>query len=186
MLKGYQHWAGRALVGLRALERCADLLKGYVVVIYLATPEVVIACELFEKSTGISCRVIPKNTPHKDILRWHGRARISIGLSISDAISTSLLEAITMGSFPIQSWTACADEWVEDGRTGILVPPDDPEVVEHAIRRALTDDELVNRAAEINYRLATERLDKTILKAKAIELYERVARENKFKTKTNR
>src|ERR1044072_580166 len=34
MLKGYQGWAGRALVALRALERCTDLLKRYTVIIY--------------------------------------------------------------------------------------------------------------------------------------------------------
>lgn len=28
MLKGYQNWAGRALVGLRALGRCEDILEG--------------------------------------------------------------------------------------------------------------------------------------------------------------
>ncbi len=64
--------------------------------------------------------IIPEFTSHHDILQKHGQARISIGLSIGDAISTSLLEAIVMGSFPIQSWTSCADEWIVDGKTGIL------------------------------------------------------------------
>lgn len=177
MLKGYQNWAGRALVGLRALERCTDLLKGYEVVIYSAPTEVLIAAELFQKSTGIQTIIIPKETSHHEILRRFGRARISIGLSISDAISTSLLEALVMGSFPIQSWTACADEWIEDGKTGILVPPEDPDVIEKAIRRALTDDDLVNRAAELNWKTAVERLDQSKLKPKAVELYNTVAKE---------
>lgn len=176
MLKGYQHWAGRALVGLRALERCADLLKGYKVVIYSPSPDVQIAAELFQESTGIPVKIVSKNTPHHDILSLHGQARISIGLSIGDGISTSFLEAITMGSFPIQSWTACADEWVRDGETGILVPPEDPDIVEQAIRRALADDELVNHAAEQNYLIVKERLDYSMLKAKAIEMYNAVAK----------
>lgn len=171
MLKGYQNWSGRALVGLRALERCSDLLQYYEIAIYSPTSEVLIAAELFQKSTGIMARTIPRDTPHDDILRLHGRARISIGLNISDAISTSVLEAMVMGSFPIQSWTSCADEWIEDGKTGILVPPEDPEVVEQAIRRALSDDELVNRAAELNHRMAEKRLDQDILRQKAVEMY---------------
>lgn len=177
MLKGYQHWAGRALVGLRALERCTDLLKGYKVVIYSPSPDVQIASELFQESTGIPVRIVSKNTQHYDILSLHGQARISIGLSISDGISTSFLEAIAMGSFPIQSWTACAGEWIKDGKTGILVPPEDPEVVEQAIRRALADDELVNLAAEQNYLTVKERLDQSMLKTKAIEMYNTVAKE---------
>lgn len=174
ILKGYQHWAGRGLVGLRALERCANLLKGYEVVIYSASPDTVIAAELFSKSTGIPTTIVPNDTSYHDILKLQGRARISIGLSISDAISTSLLEAIVMGSFPIQSWTACADEWVEDGVTGILVPPEDPEIIEKAIRRALSDDELVDNAVEKNSQTARERLDYKMLKQKAIEMYKYV------------
>ena len=179
MLKGYQSWAGRALVGLRALERCADLLKGYEVVIYSFVPEVLISAEIFQQSTGIKVRIIPINTPHRDILKLHGQSRISIGLSISDAISTSCLEAMVMGSFPIQSWTSCADEWINDGKTGILVPPEDPEIVEQAIRRALADDDLVNHAAEINYRMAEEKLDRDILKPMAIDMYNIVLSEKR-------
>jgi glycosyltransferase involved in cell wall biosynthesis len=177
MLKGYQHWGGRALAGLRALERCADRLGGYEVWIYSATPDVAVAAELFMQSTGVRVVLLPKGTPHRDILSRHGRARISIGLSISDAISTSLLEAMAMGSFPIQSWTACADEWIEDGRTGLLVPPDDPEAVEAAIRRALSDDGLVDRAAEENLRVTASRLDRERIRPMAVGIYHRVAAE---------
>ncbi len=171
MLKGYQHWGGRALTGLRALERCADLLGEYEVWIYSASPDVAVAAELFGRSTGVRVTLLPKDTPHAEILSRHGRARISIGLSTGDAISTSLLESMVMGSFPIQSWTACADEWIEDGRTGLLVPPDDPEIVEAAVRRTLSDDALVDRAAEENLQVAEERLDRERIRPMAIDFY---------------
>jgi glycosyltransferase involved in cell wall biosynthesis len=171
MLKGYQHWAGRALVGLQALERCKDDLKGYQIIIYSASPEVVAAARIFRKKTGIPVKIIPKQTPHRDILALHGQARISIGLSIGDGISTSFLEAFVMGSFPIQSWTSCADEWIEDGVTGILVPPDDPEMIEQAIRRALTDDRMVNDAAAMNHKRTVEMLDLSSLKKEAVGIY---------------
>ena len=132
-----------------------------------------IAAELFSKSTGVQTTIIPKGTPHHEILKQHVKARISIGLSISDAISTSLLEAIVMGSFPIQSWTSCGNEWIEDGKTGILVSPDDPDVVENAIRKALIDDNLVNNAAEKNWLTSVERLNANSLKNKSIEFYKR-------------
>jgi glycosyltransferase involved in cell wall biosynthesis len=148
-LKGYQGWAGRALVGLRAIELCADRLHGYRVAIYLANNEVRMAAELVSRETGIPIDIVPQSS-HDDILALHGRSRISIGLSISDAISTSLLEAMTMGSFPIQTNTSCAAEWLTDGEGGILVPPNDPEPIADAIRRGLGDDELVDHAAELN------------------------------------
>lgn len=171
MLKGYQGWSGRALVGLRALERCADALEGYEVFVYSASPEVVLSAQLFQVKTGIPLTVVPPGTPHNEMLRLHGRARISIGLGISDGISTSFLEALTMGAFPIQSWTACADEWAEDGKCALLVPPEDADVVEQAIRRALTDNDLVERAAELNWETAVQRLDQNMLRDMAVDMY---------------
>jgi len=175
MLRGYQGWAGRALVGLRALERCQDVLQGYTVVIYSAADDVVMAAELFTHRTGIVTRVLPAGTPHAEILAFHAQARISIALSISDAISTALLEAMVMGSLPIQSSTACANEWVQHGVGGLIVPPEDPDVVEAAIRTSLTDDVLVNRAAESNWKVAQARLDGLALKQKAVAMYRSIA-----------
>ncbi len=174
MLKGYQNWAGRALVGLRTLERCADLLSGYEVVIYSAGADVMLAAELFTEHVGVPVRVLPHKTSHQEMLAWHARARVSIGLSISDAISTSLLEAMVMGSFPIQSCTACANEWIQHGISGMIVPPEDPDVIEKAIRIALSDDALVDEAAKVNWRTAQERLDAKFLKQQANEMYSKL------------
>ncbi len=181
-LKGYQHWAGRALVGLRAIELCADVLKGYRVAIYLTSPDVKIAAELVSQSTGIPIDLIPL-CPHEDILKLHGQARISIGLSISDALSTSAIEAMAMGSFPIQSNTCCIEELAKDGESVLLVPPDDPQAVAAAIRHAATNDELVDRAAEINNRLIATHLDKSVIQPQVIMMYHKVAAESRLRNR---
>jgi hypothetical protein len=175
LLKGYQHWAGRALVGLRALARCADILNAgkYQVAIYSASPEVKIAAELFEQETGTKTVLIPTST-HEEILRWFGQARLYIGLSISDAISTSLLEAMVMGTFPIQSCTSCANEWIEDGKTGFVVPPEDPDIIEKFIRRALQDDELIDKAAELNDQVVRKKLDQGLIGQRVAAFYKQV------------
>lgn len=171
MLKGYQGWSGRALVGLHALERCADLLANYTIVIFSASPEVSLAAELFTEKTGIAIRILASNLSHQEILELHGQARISMGLGISDGISVSLQEAMVMGSFPIQSCTACANEWITNGVSGFIVQPEDPQLIEVAIRKALSDDALVDRAAEINWEVASNRLDQAVLKQEAISMY---------------
>jgi len=175
LLKGYQGWAGRALFGLRALARCADILRkqGFSVVIPSASPGVDIAAELFTQETGVPATIIPPCS-HTEMLKFYGCARIYIGLSISDAISTSLLEAMVMGAFPIQSCTACADEWVVDGQSGLIVPPEDVDYIEKALRRALTDDLLVDGAASRNAQIAESKLDASTLKVKVIDFYHQV------------
>lgn len=174
MLKGYQNWAGRALFGLRALERVSDLLQDYEICIYSASEDVVIAAELFTGRTGIPTKIIPNGTSHQLILEMHSKARISMGLSISDAISTSFLEAIVMGAFPIQSCTACVDEWIEHGVGGMIVPPEDPDVVEMALRTALTDDQLVDNAAKLNWEIAETRLCQNHIRSKVFNMYRAV------------
>jgi glycosyltransferase involved in cell wall biosynthesis len=176
MLKGYQGWAGRALVAIRALERCSDLISNYTIVIYSNSDgeDVAIAATLLSQKSGASVKILPASTSHQEILKYHSMARISIGLSIGDAISTSLLEAMAMGAFPIQSCTACASEWFIDGVSGLIVPPEDPEVVEIAIRKALLSDILVNSAAEINYYKIIRDANFEQLKKKTIESYKKV------------
>ena len=170
LLKGYQNWAGRALVGLQALRFCADLLQNYTLLISSASPEVIIAAELFSQDTNIPVEIIP-SVSHEKILWYFGQSRIYIGLSISDAISTSLLEAMVMGTFPIQSCTACADEWIKDGESGFIVPPEDPTIIASAIRKTLIDDVLVTKAAESNSKTAFERLDDSIIRPKVVKMY---------------
>ena len=104
-------------------------------------------------------------------MRRFGAARIHVGLSISDGISQSLIESMVMGAFPIQSCTACANEWIENGKSGFLVPPEDPYRVAEVLRCALTDDHLVDQAAILNAETAQQRLAYARVKGKVVEMY---------------
>jgi glycosyltransferase involved in cell wall biosynthesis len=174
LVKGYQDWHGRALVALRAIELAADRLAGYRVALFLPSQPVKIAAELMSRRTNIPVEFVPFSS-HDEIMRLHGQARISLGVSISDGIPSSLLEAVAMGSFPIQSDTSCANEWIVDGTTGFIVPGEDPQGVAEAIARAATDDALVDRAAALNAELADERLDAARVRPRVVEMYEKVA-----------
>jgi glycosyltransferase involved in cell wall biosynthesis len=104
-----------------------------------------------------------------------GRSRVAIAVGLADGSPLSLLEAMSMGAFPIQSDTVSTAEWIENGRNGLLVPPEDSETVANAIRRALRDDNLVQCAAEINSQIIAERVDASVIKPQVIELYRRAA-----------
>lgn len=173
VVKGYQGWAGRAQVALHALDKCGELIRGYELIIYSVQPGsgVNLVAEYLAHKYDLKLTIVPLCTPHEQILRYHSSARISIGLSISDAISTLVLESMVTGSFPIQSDTSCAGEWIESGKTGMIVPAEDPQVIEKAIRKALTDDALVDRAASLNWKSALKRLDEKIIKKNVIDFY---------------
>jgi glycosyltransferase involved in cell wall biosynthesis len=79
-----------------------------------------------------------------------------------------------MGSFPVQATGSCGREITPDGRGAIFVPATDTDAVTAAMRRALTDDELVDTAAEINARAAAEHLDRRRTRARVLDAYERI------------
>lgn len=170
LLKGYQTWAGRALVGIRALERCADVLVGYTIVVYSADSNVELALNLFSAKTGIKVNIV-SYVSHDEILKLQSQARISISLSISDGVPNSMLESMALGSFPIQSNTAATDDWIINDLNGILVPPEDPEIIELAIRRALLDDKMVSHAFGYNWDIIRDNFDLNKAKGNIKELY---------------
>ena len=175
-VKGYQGLVGRALTALRAIELCADELKDYRIAVYFANAEVAIAAELLAQKTGLSIDLLPRGS-YEDSLRMHAQARVSLGVSIADGLPLSVIEAALMGSFPVQTNTGCVSEWLRDGETTLLVPPDDPEAIADAIRRAVSDDELVDRAAETSFSYIAEHLNLEKVKTQVIAMYEKIMTE---------
>ncbi|MBW3608347.1 MAG: glycosyltransferase family 4 protein [Actinobacteria bacterium] len=177
-LKG-QHddqWVGRALVALEAIRRLGAELAEYEVVIYSAEDSVRRAGERIARTTGLRLSVLPESAPD-EIVALMGRARIAVAVNISDGTPNTMLEAMIMGALPIQSDTISTQEWVTDGENGLLVDPEDPDDVERALRRALADDTLVDRADRLNERLTAERIDYPVVAPRVVEAYRRVLRE---------
>jgi glycosyltransferase involved in cell wall biosynthesis len=172
MVKGYDHFAGRAMVSLAVLERFAAQLQDYTIVLFSvgARPRAR-ALQLAEAGT-LKIKIIGW-APHDEILRHFGKARIYLGISISDGISTSVLEAMAMGAFPIQTDTSCCEEWFVDGTTGFAVPPDDFETICARFGTALTDDTLVDSAAVANLEIIKSRLAAEVLHSQMRNFYRR-------------
>jgi len=122
--------------------------------------------------SGLSIRCLTR-VPHEQILDLMGQSRISLAVGTTDGTPNSLLEAMALGAFPIQSDTVSTGEWIENGANGYLVPPEDSVAIEKALRLALGDDALVDRAAEANSAIITERADRPTVARAVVEAYER-------------
>ncbi len=177
-LKGYhdEQWVGRALVALEAIRRLSAKLAEYEVVIYSAEENVRHAAKHIARTTGLRLSILPESAPG-EIVALMGRARIAVAVNISDGTPNTMLEAMVMGALPIQSDTISTREWVTDGENGLLVDPEDADDVERALRRALADDELVDRADRLNERLTDERIAYPVVAPRVVEAYRLVLRE---------
>ncbi len=77
-------------------------------------------------------------------------AHVFVSVPSSDGTSVALLQAQAAGCFPIVSDLPSQQELVDDGVTGLRVPPRDEGALADAISRALGDDGLRRSAAEAN------------------------------------
>ncbi|OJW50118.1 MAG: hypothetical protein BGO67_01960 [Alphaproteobacteria bacterium 41-28] len=167
MIKGYQNFAGRALMALDVIVRCAHLLKDYKIIVYSATPDVEDRVNQMNQQLNIPIEILPYTEDYSKMLELFSQARIYFTISVSDGISTSLLEAMAMGAFPIQTNTACCDEWIKDGESGFITSPDNFEGMTKALKLALSDDALVDKASQLNW--------ETILKKASKEKCKKIA-----------
>ena len=111
-----------------------------------------------------------------EVMKIMGKSLVYIGNNSSDGMPNTLLEAIVMNAFPIQSNPGNATaEIIEDERNGLLInDPDDIKNIEKLITSALHDKERIIEAAKMNSAIALERLDHTKIQPKIVELYHRL------------
>ncbi len=172
VVKGYEGWVGRASIALQAVELAKDEFAGRPIVVYSANLKTQRLAAALARRTGLDITVHPKRAlSHQQMMDLFASARAYIGISLSDGISTSLLESMVAGCFPIQTNTSCADEWVVDGSTGIIVDASDVGGIAAALRRALTDDALVDAAAVANHEVAVARLGDESIRRKSFGFY---------------
>lgn len=164
-IKGYNGWVGRAHVAIEAIDQISQSLKEFEIVFYSCNRSTIQLAKKCASKTGLRITTHPKGKlSHSQMLELFGNAAVYVGLSESDGISTSLLEAMAMGAVPVQTSSACCDEWF-DSHTGVIIKSIDPASVALGIMRAL---ELArDRKAAVTNRQT--------IKAKASEEYVRQA-----------
>jgi glycosyltransferase involved in cell wall biosynthesis len=87
------------------------------------------------------------------------KSDVFVSLSRSDGLSTSLVEALACGLFPVVSDIPSNREVVEHGRNGLLVDGDNPDDIAAALLMAASNRDLREHANRLNSALVRERFD---------------------------
>ncbi len=87
------------------------------------------------------------------------RSQVYVSLSSHDGTPNTFLEALACGCFPVVGNIESLREWLEPGRTGLLVDPRDPQAAAEAILYALRHPELRERARQGNIRVLKKRAE---------------------------
>ena len=155
LIKGYHGWVGRAKIALQAIRLMADELEGLEVIVYSSNFVTWVKAMQVRLGQRIQIKVFGKGRlSHSQMLELFSRSKVYVGLSLSDGISTSMLEAMVMGAIPVQTSTSCCDEWFDE--SGVKIDDLRPEAVADGIRKALRLSQ-VPKNAQDNKRIVSEK-----------------------------
>lgn len=110
-----------------------------------------------------------------DILSLHKAFDIFVMSSVTEGLGTSLLDAMACGRPVVATRTGGIPEVVQDGVTGILVPPRDHDAMADAIVKLLKDEELRKAMGVEGRSLAHTRFNADRMVQDTLRVYERVA-----------
>lgn len=122
--------------------------------------------------------LLPK-LPQQELWALFKHSELFISPSSHDGTPNTLLEALTCGCFPIVGDIESLREWVENGKNGLLIDPQDPQALADAISQALESPELRQKAAILNKTLIQQRASIAINQPKIKDFYTRVISQHK-------
>jgi glycosyltransferase involved in cell wall biosynthesis len=171
LIKGYEHLFGRGLNVVKALDNIQDKILGYEVVVFGAHPKVIEYIQFNQLGFTVFDR---HKLSHQKLLELMGKSILYIGNSISDGMPNTLLEAIVMGAFPIQSNPGgVTQEIIKNEQNGFLIEnPDDIEEIKNKILQTLGNLSIIVEAQEINVSISKQLLDYHYNRKKVIALYD--------------
>lgn len=175
LIKGYQHHVGRGLVVVKAMQNIqVEIQKlGFEVVVFGAHKEV----KDYVITNQLPYKVYDRHgLAHQELLQLMGESALYIGNSISDGMPNTLLEAIIMGAFPIQSNPGnVTAEIITHAKNGFLIEnPNDISSISELVLKAINSPSLLQNAFEINKIIAKERLAYQVNQQKIVALYQQI------------
>lgn len=171
--KCYGGLFGRGDLAIKAVSNLFAVNSSFAVFFYSVSPEYEkLIVDLQRKYPNrVEFSTIKSGKSHAELMDIFKKARIYMGCSLSDGISTSFLEALAHGVFPIQTNTSCANEWTNQGIHASLVSLDLDEISSELIKRANSWQNL-EKLTSHNLEIARKLLDPAIIQTKSQTFYD--------------
>ena len=112
--------------------------------------------------------------PRERASRWLRHADVFCLASLDEALPLSLIEAMGSGCAVVSTTAGGIPELLEDGRSGLLVPPGDVQALAAALRQVLTDPPLRERLGREGRRRFQERFTARAMAQRTLAVYDRL------------
>jgi glycosyltransferase involved in cell wall biosynthesis len=122
-----------------------------------------------------SCRP-RERVARSEVLGIMPKARVMLAPALIDGVPNSLYEAMACGAFPIVSPLETVLPVVKNEENVLFARNLYPNEIAEALARAMTDDALVDAAAQSNLKLVRSVANRDLIRPRVIEFYECLAR----------
>jgi glycosyltransferase involved in cell wall biosynthesis len=179
LIKGYDDGVGKASKVLEALSMVTQKsLKGKKIVIYSADDSLANQIKDSKILSSLPIKIHSRYAfiLNKTLMDIMSKSCIHIANSLSDGMPNSLLEAMAMGAFPIQSNPGrVTEEVIIDNNNGLLITePLNANHIANLIEKALQDEKLRKEAQKYNHELMQIHYNRTTLQPIIVNLYKNV------------
>jgi glycosyltransferase involved in cell wall biosynthesis len=155
---GGEFGAGRTAIG--SVRLFLEEHQNFKVFFYSVTQDLLSLIQSLKEDypTLVNYSTLENSIPHEDLMELFREARVYLGCSYSDGLSTSFLQALCSGAYPIQTNTSCAGELISDGAAGGVISLDQ-KVILSELKQIIFDEDRLDLAQELNAKYSKLKLD---------------------------
>jgi glycosyltransferase involved in cell wall biosynthesis len=130
-----------------------------------------VAAQIAALGLGDAVRRV-EDVSEEELPLLYAAADVTVSVCSSDGTAVSILEAMASGSVVIAGSLPSTKEWIENGATGLLVAPRQPEELAAALERLLTQPALCAQLRREARRRVEARADRVRLLKRMESVYE--------------
>jgi glycosyltransferase involved in cell wall biosynthesis len=174
LIKGNHNETGRAIFTLKAIKKVIKELEGFKIYVFSARTNIV----NFVKSDSVLNKKIDfiEQLTQLELFDYFGKSFIYIGNNISDGMPNTLLQALLLGAYPIQSNPGNATkELIGNKYFGSIIDnPENPDEIANKILNVIKNRNSILPLVKLNHENAVQDYDHVKIKEKVIEIYNQI------------
>jgi glycosyltransferase involved in cell wall biosynthesis len=179
LIKGYNDEIGKGIEIIKSFDKeLIPLLMKFKIVLFGANQEILDYIEKNSQLNKLNLIVYlkDKSISNEELLEFMDSGYIYIANSLSDGLPNTLLEAMGMGCFPIQSNPGnVTSEIIEHYKNGLLIDnPLDLKEIKKWLLFALSDENIINKCFDNNVDTIRKRCNRAELKGQIVNIYEEI------------
>ena len=174
LVKGYQSIFSNASLVIKVFGKLHKELMNYKIIFFSCDDKLIPDINNLIYKYNLNVNIISQKRPIKniDMMKLYSKSLIIISNSLSDGISTSMLEAMSMGVFPVQSNASCFQGWVDHKKNGYIFKKNSISDLTKGIEFSLVKNDILENSFYYNKKKVFKNANYEKIKKKALVFYE--------------